>query len=149
MTATRALSRPAPQNPRLTVPDVDIRICLGTGGVAAGSREVLKAFEDGCVKVVLILTKPEGTVRADGTDRKLARVIRRRYPKAAEQLALRAQHYNEGIALAEQLAAEGKVLIIAPDDTCGVKTLTRDQEALKKLYSKGIRDAQAIEAFIK
>ena len=71
------------------------------------------------------------------------------YPKAAEQLALRAQHYNEGIALAEQLAAEGKVLIIAPDDTCGVKTLTRDQEALKKLYTKGIRDAQAIEAFIK
>ena len=108
-----------------------------------------KAFADGCDKVVLILTKPEGTVRADSTDRKLPRVIRRRYPKAAEQLALRAQHYNEGIALAEQLAAEGKVLIIAPDDTCGVKTLTRDQEALKKLYSKGIRDAQAIEAFIK
>ena len=74
-----------------------------------------KAFADGCDKVVLILTKPEGTVRADSTDRKLARVIRRRYPKAAEQLALRAQHYNEGIALAEQLAAEGKVLIIAPD----------------------------------
>ena len=41
------------------------------------------------------------------------------------------------------------MLIIAPDDTCGVKTLTRDQEALKKLYSKGIRDAQAIEAFNK
>ena len=33
------------------------------------------------------------------------------------------------------------MLIIAPDDTCGVKTLTRDQEALKKLYTKGIRDA--------
>ncbi len=29
-----------------TVPEVDIRICLGTGGVAAGSREVLKAFEE-------------------------------------------------------------------------------------------------------
>lgn len=89
-------------------------------------------------------------MRADSTDRKLApessaaAILRR-----PEQLALRAQHYNEGIALAEQLAAEGKVLIIAPDDTCGVKTLTRDQEALKKLYSKGIRDAQAIEAFIK
>ena len=44
---------------------------------------VLKAFEDGCDKVVLILTKPAGIIRADGTDRKLARVIRRRYPKAA------------------------------------------------------------------
>lgn len=118
-------------------------------GALGDTIPLKKAFADGCDKVVLILTKPEGTVRADSTDRKLARVIRRRYPKAAEQLALRAQHYNEGIALAEQLAAEGKVLIIAPDDTCGVKTLTRDQEALKKLYSKGIRDAQAIEAFIK
>lgn len=118
-------------------------------GALGDTIPLKKAFADGCDKVVLILTMPEGTVRADSTDRKLARVIRRRYPKAAEQLALRAQHYNEGIALAEQLAAEGKVLIIAPDDTCGVKTLTRDQEALKKLYTKGIRDAQAIEAFIK
>ena len=118
-------------------------------GALGDTIPLKKAFADGCDKVVLILTRPEGTVRADSTDRKLARVIRRRYPKAAEQLALRAQHYNEGIALAEQLAAEGKVLIIAPDDTCGVKTLTRDQEALKKLYTKGIRDAQAIEAFIK
>ena len=107
-----------------------------------------KAFADGCDKVVLILTKPVGTIRADGTDRKLARVIHRKYPHAAEQLALRAQHYNEGIALAQKLAAEGKVLIIAPDDTCGVKTLTRDQEALKKLYSKGMKDAERIRDFL-
>ena len=94
------------------------------------------------------MTKPAGIIRADGTDRKLARVIRRRYPKAAEQLALRAQHYNEGIQKAQQLVAEGKVLIIAPDDTCGVKTLTRDQEALKKLYIKGLHDAEAIRDFV-
>ena len=49
---------------------------------------------------------------------------------------------------AEKLAAEGKVLIIAPDDTCGVKTLTRDQEALKKLYSKGMKDAERIRDFL-
>lgn len=42
---TTALKRPAPQRPRLSEPDVDIRICLGTGGVAAGSRDVLAAFE--------------------------------------------------------------------------------------------------------
>lgn len=29
-----------------------------------------KAFADGCDKVVLILTKPAGIIRADGTDRK-------------------------------------------------------------------------------
>ena len=45
MAPERVLERPAPRNPRLSVPEVEVRICLGTGGVAAGSREVLKAFE--------------------------------------------------------------------------------------------------------
>ena len=108
-----------------------------------------KAFADGCDNVVLILTKPVGIIRSDDTDRKLARLIHHRYPKAAEQLALRAQRYNAGIVKAEQLAAEGKVLIVAPDDTCGIKTLTRDQEALKTMYAKGLHDAEAIRDFIK
>ena len=118
-------------------------------GALGDTIPLQKAFTDGCDKVVLVLTKPVGTIRADGTDRRLARVIRHRYPRAAEQLALRAQHYNEGIVLAQRLAAEGKVLIIAPDDVCGVKTLTRDPEALNKLYSKGLHDAEAIADFIK
>ena len=117
-------------------------------GALGDTIPLKKAFADGCDKVVLVLTKPGGTIRDDSTDRRLARVIRRKYPRAAEQLALRAQHYNAGIVQAEQLAAEGKVLIIAPDDTCGVKTLTRDREALKKLYKKGLHDAQAIRTFI-
>ena len=118
-------------------------------GALGDTIPLQKALDDGCDKIVLVLTKPVGTIRDDGMDRKLARVIRRKYPHAAEQLALRAQHYNAGIVRAEQLAAEGKVLIIAPDDTCGVKTLTRDQEALKKLYQKGLHDAEAIADFIK
>lgn len=47
MAAGGVLKKPEPQRPRVTIPDVDVRICLGTGGVAAGSREVLKAFEEG------------------------------------------------------------------------------------------------------
>ena len=59
MAATRTLVRPAPQNPRLTIPEVDIRICLGTGGVAAGSREVLKAFEEELARQdVLAVVRP-------------------------------------------------------------------------------------------
>ncbi|MBN1631381.1 MAG: NADH-quinone oxidoreductase subunit NuoF, partial [Thermoleophilia bacterium] len=58
-TAQRNLIKPEPQRPRLTVPDVDIRICLGTGGVAAGSREVLQAFEEEVERTgVLALIRP-------------------------------------------------------------------------------------------
>ena len=58
-TAQRTLIKPEPQRPRVTVPDVDIRICLGTGGVAAGSREVLQAFEEEVERTgVLALIRP-------------------------------------------------------------------------------------------
>ncbi len=42
----RSLVRPEAKRPCLTLPEADIRICMGTGGVAAGSREVLAAFEE-------------------------------------------------------------------------------------------------------
>jgi NADH-quinone oxidoreductase subunit F len=59
MSAGRTLIKPAAQRACLTVPEVDIRICLGTGGVAAGSREVLKAFEEEVAKTgVLALIRP-------------------------------------------------------------------------------------------
>jgi NADH-quinone oxidoreductase subunit F len=59
MAGERPLVKPAPQRACLTVPEVDIRICLGTGGVAAGSREVLRAFEEEVARTgVLALIRP-------------------------------------------------------------------------------------------
>ena len=95
------------------------------------------------------LTLPEDTVRTPDTDRKLARGIRRKYPVAAKLLEQRAKHYNDGVALARRYAGWGKLLIIAPDDTCGVRTLTRDADALKHLYEKGYRDGEKIADFLK
>jgi NADH-quinone oxidoreductase subunit F len=59
MSAERTLVKPEPRNPCLTIPEVDVRICLGTGGVAAGSREVLEAFKDGLAATnVLAVIRP-------------------------------------------------------------------------------------------
>lgn len=109
---------------------------------------VRKAFQCGCDKVVVILSKPEDVPRSPGKDDILADRIRKRYPSAAEQLRKRAEHYNQSVELAKEYAAQGKVLIVAPDDTCGVDTLTKNKEALKQLYKKGYRDAQIISDFI-
>ncbi len=108
-----------------------------------------KAFELGCDRVVLILTKPEHVLRTSKQDVRLAAGIRKRYPLAAEKLCERARRYNESVAQAQEYARQGRVLIIAPDDTCGVNTLRRDKNALQKLYQKGYHDAQRISAFIK
>ena len=78
----------------------------------------------------------------------MAKYIRKSFPSAAAALADRARKYNEGVALARQHAQEGKLLIIAPDDTCGVHTLCRDADAMKTLYAKGFADARKIAPFL-
>jgi len=116
-------------------------------GALGDTVPIRKAFELGCDRVVLLLTLPLDTVRTADKDRKLAARIRKKYPLAAEKLEQRAENYNKGVAQAKELAAEGKVLIVAPDDTCGVSTLSRDADALRRLYKKGYQDAESISKF--
>ena len=107
-----------------------------------------KAFNDGCDKVVLILTRPIDQPRQARKDRVIADLLSRSYPKAGERMRIRYQTYNAGVALAQRLQAQGKVLIVAPDDICGLSTLTKDQKKLKAMYEKGVRDARSIGAFL-
>ena len=109
---------------------------------------VNKAFELGCDRVVVILTRPEHMLRDSKKDEKIASRIRRKYPNAAEKLCQRAQLYNDSVAQAQEYAKQGKVLIVAPDDTCGVNTLSRKKAALQQLYEKGYKDGQKIEDYL-
>lgn len=118
-------------------------------GALSDTVPIEKAFSCGCDKVVLILTKPKDVLRSSGKDGMLAARIQKKYPVSAERLRHRAEQYNRGVALAKEYEARGKVLILAPDDTCGVDTLTKNRDALRQLYEKGYRDAKAIFAFLK
>ena len=107
-----------------------------------------RALDGGCDKVVLILTRPISQPREAKKDRVIADLLSRSYPKAGECMRMRYRTYNDGVARAQALQAQGKVLIIAPDDICGLSTLTKDREKLQRMYDKGVRDAQAIPAFL-
>ncbi len=107
-----------------------------------------KAFASGCDRVVVLLTKPENVLRTSEQDEKLAARIRKKYPNAAEKLRQRANRYNEGVALAQKYAKQGKVLIVAPDDTCGVSTLSRNPTDMQHLYEKGYADGKKVKSFM-
>lgn len=109
---------------------------------------VEKAFSSGCDRVVVLLTKPENIIRTSEKDELLAARIRKKYPNAAEKLRQRANRYNEGVALAQEYVKQGKALIVAPDDTCGVSTLSRDPADMHRLYEKGYADGQKIKSFM-
>ncbi len=63
-------------------------------------------------------------------------------------LDYRARRYNEQVTAAKEWEKEGKVLIVSPDDTEGVSTLSKEREALDRLYRKGYRDGARIKAWL-
>ena len=107
-----------------------------------------KAFECGCDKVAVVLTRPAGKPRAPGKDSFFADRIQRKYPFAAQKLRTRVARYNKGVALAKEYEAQGRALIIAPDNICGLDTLSRDKTALIQFYQKGYREAEKLLAFL-
>ena len=107
-----------------------------------------KAFDWGCDKVVVVLTRPKHGFRQPSKDARAARILRHRYPKPAYDLEHRAETYNRELREALKLQREGKVLVVAPTDIGKLKTLNRDFSDLDKLYCSGYQDAQAINKFL-
>ena len=60
----------------------------------------------------------------------------------------RAQVYNRAVERAKELEKEGKLLILSPDDTGRLKTLTKDFSALEDLYRQGLEHAKRLESFV-
>lgn len=117
-------------------------------GAISDPVPVERAFALGCERVVVLLTLPLNHRRRPEKDRRKAALLSRRYPLAGQALRLRAETYNREVDLARQYAAQGKVLIVAPEDTCGVSTLTRDTGPLYRLYQRGYQDGANIDAFL-
>ena len=69
-------------------------------------------------------------------------------PLAAEKLRMRYKTYNDELELAKHYEAEGKVLILAPEDLYGLNTLKKNFEGLEMMYRKGYAAAEAIPAFL-
>lgn len=87
-------------------------------------------------------------MRSPKPDSLPARILSRTYPKAAERLEHRYETYNRELKEAYQYEKEGSLLLLAPDELCGLNTLTRNAEGLDRMYRKGYANAAAIPAFL-
>lgn len=107
------------------------------------------AQECGCDRFVVILTKPRDFYRDDANDVRLSRLFFPSHRNVAERLRRRGDLYNFQLDQVKELEKEGRALILAPRDTAGMKTLTRDREAIIRLYEYGFEDAEALGAFMR
>lgn len=118
-------------------------------GGFADSLPIEKALKEGCDKVVVILTRPLHIPRKPNRDKVFAKLLGLRFKKAAERLASRADEYNAKVDYIKKLQEEGKVLILSPDNIYGLDTLTKNKEAMLKLYNDGKKLAEKIPEWIK
>lgn len=109
---------------------------------------IIKALEDGCDKVVVVLTLPLDFKKAHKISLKNIQRFLKKYPESAKCMYSMIDEYNEKLEYLKKLQEKGKVLIISPDDCCGVNTLKRTKESITRLYEKGYKDAEKIKAFV-
>ena len=106
------------------------------GGIA-DSIPYRKALEDGCDKVIVVLTRERSYRKKSESMMKLAMRRFRKYPAYCEAMRSRHERYNACIEELAELEQKGQVYVIAPEDTLGVGRTDRDVEKLMALYAQG------------
>lgn len=111
------------------------------GGVA-DSVPYRRAFEKGCDKVVVILTRKRDYVKKTDRSVKAVAALYRRYPKLVKSMKNRAASYNQCMKELYQAEREKKAFVIAPEDLFGVGRLESSPEKLLQLYEEGYYQAK-------
>ena len=96
-----------------------------------------RAFDAGCDRVVVLLTRERAYRKEDDKTMKVIEQTFRKYPAFVETMRRRADNYNRSRDELFALEAEGKVLVIAPEDTLGCRRTERDAEVLRGLWQQG------------
>ena len=103
-----------------------------------------RAFEDGCDKVIVVLTRERGFVKKPESLLPLIRMKYKKYPKLIKALENRHIMYNEQLRKLYELEKSGKVMIIAPKDTHGISRTERKTEILVPYFEEGYNDTEKI-----
>ena len=100
-----------------------------------------KALEDGCDFITVVLTRPRDYCDTSQPFLKYLKPFMKQFPKCYDEIVTRLDRYNEEVEEVKELERQGRVMIIAPEDTHGVDTLTKNKENYIKLYDEGYRNA--------
>ena len=111
-----------------------------------------RAFQQGCDRALVILTKPRSFVRKQEKLNPLIERTYHQYPNFCKAVAERAERDNAARQRLFELEKEGKVMVIAPEATHGVGRIEHNVEKLRLLWAQGYQQAvecmDEIEAFM-
>lgn len=112
-------------------------------GGAADAIPWKRALEQGCDRVVVVLTRERGYTRQPEKLLPAIRQVYRKYPNFVETMRRRHEVYNQNREELFQAEREGRVLIFAPDSTQGFSRVERDKVKIHALWQQGLDHARA------
>ena len=108
------------------------------GGIA-DSIPFRHALEEGCDKLIVVLTREHGYVKTTEKAIKITDKLYKKYPNIVKAMDTRAERYNDDIKTLEELEEQGKVFVIAPETTLRIGRTESDPKKLRELYEEGYR----------
>lgn len=113
---------------------------------------VRRALEQGCEKLVVILSKNRAYVRKPQGMRAVYHIACRRYPNVVKAIQRRHKVYNQNFREVFDLEREGRAFVFAPGPSIHAGTYSMDEQAERALYDQGLEDfaqhREALEDFL-
>lgn len=102
-----------------------------------------RAFDMGCDRVVVVLTREREYRRKAESTQRLIEQVYRRYPNFVETMRTRAERSNRSREELFRLEREGRAFVLCPDDTRGFSRTERDVNKIRALWQQGFDHAGA------
>lgn len=103
---------------------------------------VQRALDEGCEKLVVVLSRPRGFVKGPEPMRQAYHQILRKYPKIIAALDNRHTRYNRVLAQIQKLEEEGRAVVIAPSAQTDIKLQSRDYAKIDQLYQLAVENTR-------
>ena len=112
------------------------------GGIV-DSIPLLRAFEQGYERCVVVLTRNHGYLKST-KDVPVPSFIYKQYPRLRVALRNRNKLYNQQLELVERLEKEGKIIVIRPEKPIVVGRMETSVKKLTDLYEQGYACAKKV-----
>lgn len=119
-------------------------------GGLTDSIPFMRALEDGCDRVLVVLTREAGYTKTTSTSTKAIAVIMKRNILSFQRLCFHAaERYNECLKQLKEYEDSGKVMVIRPAVSKGFSRLEKDKNKILSMYNDGYKQGYALTGDIK
>lgn len=112
------------------------------GGIA-DSIPLERAISQGYTQNIVVLTRNKGYRKKEKVI-KHPSFIYRQYPQLRQALSMRNILYNKQLSIIEQMEAEGRIIVIRPENPIVVDRMEKNVQKLTALYNEGYACAKKV-----